>query len=150
MLQIRGHDQQIVSAITVAIYYQSDFKKSIYKFAICEVFTNWKQSGCSVPSKLFNKVTRAIMQSEYKTGKQCKCISTTLQKPAISASAEMAGFVLVGKFPKPSKSQILCELRPCRCFNFIPSVTLFIILIFLKRVDLGLKACYSIFKHRWR
>ena len=42
-LQIRGHDQQIASAITVAIYYQSDFWLSRCKFAICEVFTKQKQ-----------------------------------------------------------------------------------------------------------
>ena len=47
------------------------------------------------------------------SGKQCIC-SYKLQKPPISAVAEMGGFVLVGKFPNPLESQVPCELRTLR------------------------------------
>jgi len=42
----------------------------------------------------------------------CQCICTyKLQKPPISVTAEMSGFVLVGRFPNPSRTQKNLRLR---------------------------------------
>jgi len=46
----------------------------------------------------------------FSSGKQCIC-TYKLQKPPISASAEMGGFVLVGRFPNPSRTQNNLRLR---------------------------------------
>ena len=46
----------------------------------------------------------------FSSGKQCSCIYK-LQKPPISALAEMDGFVLVGRFPNPSQTQEILRLR---------------------------------------
>lgn len=88
-------------------------------------FSVWCLSPCFMPYPDWRKTIRLRLfvwkTCDFSTGKQCKCIYT-LQKPAISASAEMAGFVLVGKFPKPLEHKFFVSYAPfgrlgVSCYN---------------------------------